>query len=447
MSEDNFLNEPLPTPVLHIEDTVLTDQTNEHVETSPKIDKGNLMSDLGGAQTGKEIPQSKKELRVYARKHPKKSKDQPIISASSQPEIPEDGSAEIPQELPGNTEIPTSHTDLPIAIRKGTRTCTQKSPKTSTNHPISKYVSYQNLSQNHRAFTSKITNLFVPRNIEEALDDPNWKLAVLDELNALRKNGTWEIVNLPHDKKQVGCKWVFTIKCKADGSVERYKARLVAKGFTQTYGVDYQETFAPVAKLNSIRVLLSLAANFEWPLHQLDVKNAFLNGELEEEVFMSLPPGFEEELGRNKVCRLKKSLYGLKQSPRAWFERFGTVVKGFGYIQSQADHTLFYKHLENNKIAILIVYVDDIILTGDDSVELKNLKEKLAQVFEIKELGPLKYFLGIEFARSKEGIFMNQRKYILDLLKEIGLLGCKAAKTPMEPNIKLQPAEPEEMVD
>ena len=128
----------------------------------------------------------------------------------------------------------------------------------------------------------------MPRNIEEALDDPNWKSAVLEEFNALKKNGTWEIVDLPYDKKEVGCKWVFTIKCKADGTVERYKARLVAKGFTQTYGVDYQETFAPVAKLNSIRILLSLAANFNWPLYQLDAKNAFLNGELEEEVFMSL---------------------------------------------------------------------------------------------------------------------------------------------------------------
>lgn len=129
----------------------------------------------------------------------------------------------------------------------------------------------------------------MPRNIEEALDDPNWILAVLEELNALNKNETWEIVNLPHDKRQVGCKWVFTIKCKADGSVERYKARLVAKGFTQTYGVDYQETFAPVAKLNSVRILLSLAANFNWPLHQLDVKNASLDGKLEEEVFESSP--------------------------------------------------------------------------------------------------------------------------------------------------------------
>ena len=130
---------------------------------------------------------------------------------------------------------------------------------------------------------------------------------------------------------------------------------------------------------------------------------------------MSLPPGFEEELGRNKVCRLKKSLYRLKQSPKAWF---GTVVIELGFFQSQAYHTLFYKHSTNSKIVILIVYVDDIILKGDDSLELKGLKEKLAKAFEIKEHDPLKYFLGIEFARSKEGIFMNQWKYIMDLLKE-----------------------------
>jgi len=215
----------------------------------------------------------------------------------------------------------------------------------------------------------------VPRNIQEALDDPNWKLAVMEEMNALRRSGTWEIVNLPRDKKIVGCKWVFTIKYKVDGNVDRYKARLVAKGFTQTYGIDYQETFAPVAKINSIRVLLSLAVNSDWPLYQLDVKNAFLNGDLEEEVFMSLPPGFENKLGSDKVCRLKKSLYGLKQSPRAWFERFGKAVTSYGFLQSQADHTIFYKHSKDGKVTILIVYVDDIILIGNDETELVVLKQ------------------------------------------------------------------------
>ena len=132
----------------------------------------------------------------------------------------------------------------------------------------------------------------------------------------------------------MGCKWVFTIKYNVDGSVERYKARLVAKGFTQTYGIDYLETFAPVAKLNTIRVLLSLAANLDWPLQQLDVKNAFLNGDLEEEVYMDSPPGFESQLNQ-KICKLQKSLYGLKQSPRAWFERFAQFIKKLGYSVSE----------------------------------------------------------------------------------------------------------------
>ena len=136
-------------------------------------------------------------------------------------------------------------------------------------------------------------------------------------MRALKKNSTWDVVNLPKGKKPVGCKWVFTMKYKAYGSIERYKARLIARGFTHTYGIDYTETFAPVAKLNTIRVLLSLAVNLDWPLQQLDIKNAFMNGDLEEEVYMTLPPGFNKKGEKNLVCRLKKSLYGLKQSPRA----------------------------------------------------------------------------------------------------------------------------------
>ncbi|CAM8995198.1 unnamed protein product [Rhodiola kirilowii] len=162
----------------------------------------------------------------------------------------------------------------------------------------------------------------------------------------------------------------------------------------------------------------------------------FLNGDLEEEVYMVPPPGFTEKFG-NKVCKLKQSLYGLKQSPRAWFERFTNFLKSQGYTQGQSNHTLFVKKSATNKMTVLIVYVDDIILTGDDLQEMIRLKQSLAKEFEIKDLGQLKYFLGVEIARSKRGIVVTQRKYILDLLKETGMSGCKPADTPIEPNVKL----------
>ena len=217
------------------------------------------------------------------------------------------------------------------------------------------------MSHTYRSFVANVSSATIPQNIHEALRQAKWKQAVMEEMEALKKNGTWEVVDLPKEKRLVGCKWLFTIKYNSDGSINRYKARLVAKGFTQSQGIDYQETFAPVAKLNSINILLSLAANLDWKLHQLDIKNAFFNGDLEEEVFMSLLPGFDDDSDR-KVCKLKKSLYGLKQSPRAWFKRFTKTVKQQWCLQGQADHTLFTKFSATGKIAILIVYVDDIIM-------------------------------------------------------------------------------------
>lgn len=162
-------------------------------------------------------------------------------------------------------------------------------------------------------------------------------------MDALKKNDTWEKCTLPFEKKPVGCRWVFTVKHKPDGTVERYKARLVAKGYTQTYGIDYSETFSLVAKIDTIRVLFSIAANEGCPLHQFDVKNAFLHGELKEEVYMEAPPGFTGNFKPGEVCRLKKSLYGLKQSPRAWFGRFTLAMKRYGFKKSNSDHTLFLK--------------------------------------------------------------------------------------------------------
>ncbi|GLR00174.1 hypothetical protein GCM10007863_45950 [Dyella mobilis] len=186
-------------------------------------------------------------------------------------------------------------------------------PKAKVKYPIANYVSNHRLSPSCASFISQLSTVSIPSNVQEALKDPKWAQAMNDEMEALQKNSTWEMTSLPKGKRTVGCRWVYTVKLKADGTIERYKARLVAKGYTQTYGIDYGETFAPVAKFKTIRVLLSLAANLDWPLYQFDVKNAFLHGDLEEEVYMDLPPGCKMGSNTcNKVCRLRKSLYGLK---------------------------------------------------------------------------------------------------------------------------------------
>ncbi|RVW17952.1 Retrovirus-related Pol polyprotein from transposon RE1 [Vitis vinifera] len=225
-----------------------------------------------------------------------------------------------------------------------------------------------------------------------------------------RENETWELVECPPGKKLVGCRWIYTVKYK---------------------------TFAPIAKINTVRVLLSLAANLDWPLQQFDVKNVFLHGELSEEVYMDLPPGcMVSEKQCQKVCKLKKSLYGLKQSPRTWFGRFTKSMRAFGYRQSNSDHTLFLKK-QHGKITTLIVYVDDMVVTGNDPKERKALQNYLSREFEMKDLGPLKYFIGIEVSRSSEGIFLSKKKYALDLLQETGMLGCQPVNTPIEEGLKL----------
>ena len=190
----------------------------------------------------------------------------------------------------------------------------------------------------------KLSSHHVPNRVQEALLDPKWSQAIKAEMEALEKSKTWALVPLPKGKKTVGCRWVFSIKHKANGSIERYKARLVAKGYTQKYGIDYQETFSPVAKLNTVRVLLSPAANLNWSLHQFDVKNAFLHGDLDEEVYMDIPPRYTTSSKTEVMCKLQKALYGLKQSLRTWFGQFSLAMRKYCFTQSNSVHTLFLKH-------------------------------------------------------------------------------------------------------
>ncbi|KAG7583619.1 Integrase catalytic core [Arabidopsis suecica] len=302
-------------------------------------------------------------------------------------------------------------------------------------HPIQAVCTLAHLPEEHQVYLSKVDQHWIPTTYEEAIQHQVWRDAIEAEKQAMINNHTWDEGDLPRGRKAVTSKWVFTIKYKSDGEIERYKARLVARGFTQKYGEDYLDTFAPVAKLHTVRVVLSLATNLEWDLWQMDVKNAFLQGELEEEVYMRPPPGLEDKEAPGKVLKLNKAIYGLKQSPRAWYHKLSTTLLGRGFKRSEADHTLFTLPSQEG-IVVILVYVDDIIISGNDKVGIQDTKDFLKSVFDIKDLGELKYFLGIEVCRSKEGLFLSQRKYTLDLLDEVGKLGAKPAKTPLEDDYK-----------
>ncbi|WKA08959.1 hypothetical protein VitviT2T_026639 [Vitis vinifera] len=257
-----------------------------------------------------------------------------------------------------------------------------------------------------------------------------------EELDALTKNHTWDLVTLPPGQSVVGCKWIYKIKTRSDGSVESYKARLVAKGFTQEYGIDYEETFAPVARISSVRALLAVAAARKWDLFQMDVKNAFLNGDLSEEVYMQPPPGLSIE--SNKVCHLRRALYGLKQAPRAWFAKFSSTIFRLGYTASPYNSALFLRRTDKGTI-LLLLYVDDMIITGDDLSGIQELKDFLSQQFEMKDLGHLSYFLGLEITHSTDGLYITQAKYASNLLSQAGLTDSKTVDTPVELNAHLTP--------
>lgn len=228
---------------------------------------------------------------------------------------------------------------------------------------------------------------------EEAILNPAWQVAMTQEFEALYANHTWDLVPFPAGKRTIGCRWVYKVKHKVDGSIESFKARLVMKGYTQKHGVDSSETFSPVVKMTTIRILQSLAIKKGWKLHQLDVNNAFLHGDLHEEVYMNPPKGILLD-NPNLVCKLRKSLYGLKQASRQWYEKMVESLCLQGYVHSGSDYYLFYKKTDGSTVFVA-VYVDDVIVTGTDEKEIHQLKLFL-QKFKIKDLGHLHYFLGLE---------------------------------------------------
>jgi hypothetical protein len=313
------------------------------------------------------------------------------------------------------------------------------STNSGNTYPLSSFVSYDNLSPSYKHFCLSISSIIEPKFYHQAVKDSHWREAMQAEISALEANQTWVVTDLPSNKQAIGCKWVYKVKQKSDGSIERYKARLVAKGYTQCEGLDYHETFSPVAKMTTVRCFLALAAAKNWFLHQLDVNNAFLHGDLDEEVYMTMPPGFGTK-GEKKVCRLTKSLYGLKQASRQWFSKFSTALVELGFIQSKADYSLFTR-LKGSSYIALLVYVDDVAIASNDPKAVSDFIVLLNDKFKLKDLGPLKYFLGLEIARSTEGISVCQRKYALEILEDSGLLASKPVSFPIEQNLKLSKDE------
>ncbi|KAM0988950.1 hypothetical protein ACFX2A_013056 [Malus domestica] len=286
-----------------------------------------------------------------------------------------------------------------------------------------------------------------PESFEEAEKDQSWQKAMSEEIAMIEKNSTWKLVNRPSDKPVIGVKWIYKIKLNLDGSIQKNKARLVAKGYSQQPGVDFNETFAPVARLDTIRTLIALAAQKGWKLHQLDVKSAFLNGILEEEVYVDQPQGFEVPNKEDKVYKLNKALYGLKQAPRAWYSEIDSYFSKSGFNKSPSEATLYTKTGENSEMLIVSIYVDDVVFTGNCEEMIEEFRREIMRQYEMSDLGLLHHFLGIGVIQEATGIFIHQQKYAQSLLERFNLKGCKSVATPLITNEKLCKMDGSESAD
>nr|KYP42598.1 Retrovirus-related Pol polyprotein from transposon TNT 1-94 [Cajanus cajan] len=275
-----------------------------------------------------------------------------------------------------------------------------------------------------------------PTCASQALKHIVWKQAMSDEFNALMKNGTWSLVPPQPHYNVIRNKWVFRIKRNTDGSIARHKARMVAKGFHQRPGLDFKETFSPVIKPQTIKIVLCLALSRNWSICHMDVNNAFLHGLITEEIYMSQPAGFVHPTFPHHVCKLHKALYSLKQAPRAWFHALKIFLVQYGFQNSKTDTSLFI-YSAGSCIIYFLVYVDDILLTENDLTFLHNFKYALAEEFSLKDLGFPNHFLGIEILTTAQGLFLTQHHYIRQLLERANMTDSKPVSTPMSSSFSL----------
>jgi hypothetical protein len=389
------------------------------------------------------------------------SETNPEISSSSQNldhpnlEITEPITSDDPKWTQLDIE-PLSHNNPAVSLTEASSnsTLTTHSSPTSENNPghrKSKPADGNIVPSNRRypirqrAPSSRLKDFWTL--VSEILDEPldfyeasqkqEWKDAMQTEIDSILKNQTWAIVDRPPRKKPITAKWIFKTKRDPSGKISKLKAIIVARGFQQQEGIDYNDVFAPVVRWSTIRAILALAAKYRWDLHQLDVITAFLNGDIHEEIFMEIPEGFLGSLDPSKVCKVNRALYGLKQAPKAWYERINSWLIRQGLTHSQHDPNLYFS-VQNGKRTILLLYVDDLLLTGDNVNEIERLKSELQKEFEMTNLGLAHNYLGTEIVTGLNDLFIHQRGYIKKNLKKFDLEGCNPTKLPMDPNLKLQ---------
>lgn len=285
-----------------------------------------------------------------------------------------------------------------------------------------------------------------PRNYKQAVKDDDWKWAMEREMESIQENETWELTKLPPGQKVIGLKWVYKLKKDANGRVVKHKARLVAKGYSQEQGIDYDEVYAPVTRLETVRLLLALSAKNNWEVHHLDVKTAFLNGDLKEEVFVTQPEGFEKAGKEQYVYKLKKALYGLRQAPRAWYAKLNSYLEELGFTRCPYEPAV-YTRKENDEVLIITVYVDDLLVTGSNAVVIEKFKTEMNNKFQMSNLGKLSYYLGIEVEQNDGCIVLKQSGYARKILEKAGMLECNPTTYPMDPKLQITSDDKGEAVD
>ena len=315
---------------------------------------------------------------------------------------------------------------------------------TRKNHPESQIIGdeskgfqtrrkiLQESEQSHISLLSTIE----PQCFNEASKDKDWVAAMNEELDQIEKNSTWELVPRPSDKNIIGSKWVFKNKLNEQGKIVRNKARLVCKGYAQVEGQDFDETFAPVARMEAIKMFLAYACHKHFKVYQMDVKSAFLNGSLEEEVYMEQPECFSLIDKPDYVCKLKKALYGLKQALRSWYARLDKYLQDKGFKKGFVDNNLYIKH-EGDDLLIVLVYVDDIIFGCTNNSSVQWFANSMQSEFEMSMIGELSYFLGLQISQKPEGLFLSQEKYLKEMLKKFQMEDSNPMSTPMVTGCKL----------